>query len=901
MSNPNRPTKQSACFPYFELNHFPTSEQIDKIAEQVGCIPRTVMRGYAKFRKLHPEIYGPAAGKIPKGQSAKSLINNQAKTSKDEETKPYLTVPKGIGLFEFAAKFSYPFYPGLFAWQKKAHKTLWESVARFLLLNAPRDHGKSIYLNNLFQWLMDPDAGDEEWDILYLGWTDRRKEVAEFVYNYFIIRGLLQKDKKNSEYHFRLTSGARFDTYLITSKDTLGKHSIGNFGRVIDETNEILKEYIREDNGRKLLICIDDPIDITFMDERHKEEGLERKFDSTIYNINPDRFLFCGTKKFEDDFFNFIESKFGEKLVSYIRTPYDSPDLQPAHLSTEDEKHSVKIQQEQAPTKDELIGFLKQRGMILTKSKLIGYLKQPNHLSLQKAKKAIETFFATNDESIGHLKQFMLSLSNDELIAILKQSMKGITKKDKTPTGLQPNHLSSEDEKQPTEGAFVTKKESIGVLKQPKLSSTNEQSIGHLKRSMMSATSEDKESINSASGRDATDEEQSAIDSASGTGEETIAPVVQLTGDGAKEEQPAINAAHAHLSTYEDKTPIKGESMSASPSVSKSVELKDQIYNSDGSQVPVASKGKDSTPAIVGGHGNSGISYYGHILCPERFTTPELKTYSKDLKAGKKDLNAIRHDIGEYMWSAEYCQNPHPVTGEVWDKVKLVKVQKAWPNYDILVISLDRATTTNPKSSYTGYTVELRENKTGERLVINDFTGLWEFEELLEDVNDYIVEFHQTYKNIDIYLVIEKQGGGEDFYNSAKGRNFRFLECCVVVLVWNVREKKERIKNYLYAPIKNERIKFLEALRNSELVKEILQFPHGLRLDAIDALANAEHEMDIAEVIPPPGIFDESNFDELVVNLKRKYLGLRTPEAIQKDEFGILAKQPNFRLKHWRD
>jgi hypothetical protein len=606
MANRIIKTKIDQCQPFFDINPFPTREQKEAIAKEVGCQIRQVFRAWEVYRANHPEIYQELT-EVGKGVSITDEAEKKLK-AKVEETKevlnketgkPVLKIPKGIDLIKFAAKFSYPFYPGLFYWQQEMHSKLWMSAKKFLELLVARDSGKSIYLSNLFQWLMDPDAGSEEWDILYLGWTDRRKEVAEYVYNYFKIRGLLQGGKMNSEHHFRLKSGARFDTYLSTSKDTLGKHSIGNFGRVIDEENEVLKHYIRDSaDGRKLLICIDDPIDISFMDERHKEEKLERHFDSTIYNINPDRFFFVGTKKFDGDFFTFIEDKFGDRLESYVRGPVvDLP-------------YNVKS----------LLKFVPD----------------------EKAKTAMK-------------------ISHDE----------------------------------------------------------------------------------------------------------------------------------------------------------------------------------------------------GILLCPERFTRLDVPSFAQDLEGGKKDLDFIRRDVGEYMWSAEYLQNPHPVTGEVWDKVEYEPVMKAWFNYDCCVISLDRATTTNPTSSYTGYTVELRERETEVRLVIADNTGLWEFESLIRHVNAWVLNWHREYPNVDVYLVVEKQGGGDDFISSAKGRNLKFLDYCVLIPVHNVRDKKERIKNYLYSPIKNGNLRFLESLEKSELVKEVLQFPHGLRLDGIDALANAEHQIDVEEVIPPPMRVDE--------------------------------------------
>jgi len=147
-------------------------------------------------------------------------------------------------------------------------------------------------------------------------------------------------------------------------------------------------------------------------------------------------------------------------------------------------------------------------------------------------------------------------------------------------------------------------------------------------------------------------------------------------------------------------------------------------------------------------------------------------------------------------------------------------------------------------------------------------------------------------------LVLEKQGGGDDFYGSARGRGVEFLNYCVVVLVHNTQKKLPRIKDYLYSPVKNGMTRFLASLRDSELVKEILEYPHGSRVDGMDALANAEHEIDVAEQIPPVRVIDVESLEEIVVemNYYAEHGRLKDLNKERGDEFGVLAKETEWRV-----
>jgi phage terminase large subunit-like protein len=521
------------------------------------------------------------------------------------------------GFVDFCRWCSYPSYKGLYKWQEECYSELSEHKYQCIIVH--RDGGKSIYLGNVCEY----DIQYRGYDVLYLGWTDRRKEVAQNIANFF--EKYDQMADKKSNYHFRTKNGGKFDCYLITGKEVLGMHSFGKEARFenltpeeiaqykkLFEGNEVFSEesllkFISERNtARKLVIVIDDPIDDTFMKERFREEDLERRFMSTIYNINPDEWIFTGTRKFDEDFFYFIKKTFGKKLKEYNRGPY------------------------------------------------------------------------------------------------LRQ----------------------------------------------------------------------------------------------------------------------------------------GEAR----------------YNADLVNNPM------------------------NIVCPERFTHPSMPSYTVDIspvevnpdgtakldKKGNKINKIVKRDLQEiydvllnsgklYWWFAEYWNDPHPITGEVWTTIqeKLIMDTPAERKHDLLWITIDRATTTNETSSYTGCVIGVRELATGDRIIIDDFTDLIPFYELLIKINDFLIQWRLMYRRMQCVIIIEQQGGGSDFVSMAKSlREFikpdgtrvknKIPEIAVIIEVHNTGEKYSRIKERLYAPIKNGKIKILHAAKSSEVVKEILNYPHSSKVDAIDALANVD-------------------------------------------------------------
>lgn len=522
------------------------------------------------------------------------------KEKKKEKKSDDLTIilPKNDpGFFDFSKFFAFPRYAGLYNWQKEHHKLTWESIYEETLV--PRDHGKSVEYTHKYEWAMQY----KDYDVLLLGWTDRRKQVALDVYTFFKSQGLIIVDKRSTPYHFRLVNGSKFDCYLITSKETLGMHSIGRQNRFTNLTDEewehfeslyrkdenkefdreAIQEFVKRRLGtvKKLWISIDDPIDISFMKEGHKEETLERHFNSSLYPIHPDKWSFTGTHKFIGDFFTFVEKKFGDELISY-------------------------------------------------------------------------------------------------------------------------------------------------------------------KRSTM---------------------------------------------------------------------------------------------NQDGT-----------------------------LLCPERFTHPDVETYEEDLKIiyiknkvvlrdPKRDLGKIRKHVGEYTWWSEYEQNPHPITGDVWDYIKTIDLldNPVERNYDICWITIDRATTTKKSSSYTGCLIGLRHKSTGFKVITHDWTQHITLEGLLIRLNNFVIEFKKKYQSVRIITIVEKQGGGDDFLEMVRSRSYFMFQgklipnkiaiYCELIGIHNIGEKRQRIHDRLYLPIKNELIGIMSALEKSEIYIEILRFPYSNFLDGVDGLANMEYEL----------------------------------------------------------
>jgi hypothetical protein len=584
--------------------------QIKQLAEEEGCSERTVYRALERVREATKKKLSAdnrkkkkKSKKSSKKKTKKTIPRKKKHTNKNVQNvnpiipktfqpkeKPQIPrIPSDMPFEHFCKYHSYPHYDGLYRWQSQWAKGVWKYETSLTLVS--RDHGKSIGHGNLCQWSMSSKG----YDVLYLGWTSRRKEIADYAYTFFLQRNELVIDKASSNYHFKTVYGTAFDTFSVKSKEILGMHEMGALEREITDENRYLEDFVRNSEN-PLLLIIDDAIDNTFKDERHKEQKLEDFFESTIISINPNKLMIVGTKKFKEDFYEFIRKKYEEDIFLYIRTPF---------LPKEDER----------------------------------YGNEPDN-------------------------PFNLTC---------------------------PERWIHQDDPQYPVYLELKKKKKLGI--------------------------------------------------------------------------------------------------------------------------PVSS-----------------------------FKLEERKLVRKiDLFKKKK---AVR----PYWWSAEYMQNPTPITGEIWKKVFYEQHFKGTAAYDLVCLTIDRATTTNAKSDETGIVEFFREKGTGTKVVTNDFTRKINILDLDAFVDRWYRNFLKTYRGaIKVKIVVEKQGGGDDFIALAENAGRRYSHC--IIPIHNTRDKMERIQDNLETPINNAQIVFMQSLEKSKVVEQILTAPYMDYKDAIDALSNGSFEIDKLPVV----------------------------------------------------
>jgi len=594
-------TKIDHCCELLRLNPDPNPEQITEIMKIADTSQRNVYRAIARLQEANRQTINKSVNKSKKKKKARGRIKKPAKpTPKGFKTKAggasgkITKITKKMGFGHFSKYHSYPMYGGLYRWQLAWYKKYWKY--KISLMNVARDHGKSILLDDVCQYYMSIG-----WDVLYLGWTARRKQVAIFIETFFRQRGELIIDKTSSSFHFRSTLGTSFDTFSVKSKEVLGMHEMGMQDRKIIPENEYLQDFVR-DSDNKLLLIIDDPIDGTFREERHKGNKLEDFYDSTIMPINPNKTIIVGTKKYEEDFFYYIEKKYGSKLGVFKSGPF---------LKKTDER----------------------------------YGKEPDN-----------------------------------------------------PCNLLcPERWIWDEDPQYTHYLSLQKQIDAGV--------------------------------------------------------------------------------------------------------------------------PISN-----------------------------FSDADQKL------ARKRDLWQAKEDMDPYWWGAEYEQNPHPITGEVWDSVKYQNNFKGTAAYDLCIIAIDRATTQKKASDFTGITVSFRERipagikgealkKYKQRfLVTNDFTRKIRQTDLADFIEDYYNDFRAEHGySIKLIIPVEKQGGGDDFCDLVEDAGYSFAGSLIRVSA--TRNKLVRIEDHLGTPIKKGWVKFIRVLEHSELVKhEILTYPYMNKIDALDSLAMAYFE-----------------------------------------------------------
>jgi hypothetical protein len=612
------PTKTDQIIAIVRHNLDLDRAQKEAIAVQIGCSVRQVNRAIKKLIEANtPKIQLKPENKM----RITNILNKKAgKTGSTTSTKKAAAViPKladDMTFEHFCKVYSYPHYDGAFRWQIDWHKTVWPYPIS--LTKVPRDHGKSVDLGNTSQWSMSI----EDYDVLYLGWTSRRKQIANDVYQFFFQRKEVVVDKASSTFHFKTIYNNKFDTYSVKSKEILGMHEVGTLNRKITDENRYLEDYVR-DSDKKLLLIIDDPIDNTFRKERHKEIALEEFYRSTILNINPDKLMVVGTHKFDGDFLHFIEEIHKDEIIVYKKTPF---------LEKTDPR----------------------------------YGKEPDN----------------------------------------------------------PMNL--------------------------------------------------------------------------------LCP---------------------------ERWIVEGH-----PLYLKYLKLK-----------------RDKRKGII-------------------ITDPD------DLKVIKlKNLTQKRKQAGEYWWHSEYMQNPHPITGEVWKNVSYTLAFPGTAFFDFIIISIDRATTTNETSDETGITVmfreceelydEVMEQTYHNYLVMADFTQKIDVFDLIPFISKLYKEYMFVYqRTMVIKVVVEKQGGGDDFIALSERQGQRYAHC--MIPVHNTRNKITRIKDILYRPISNAQITFDANLNNSKLVNQIEAFPHSAYIDALDSLCNGFME---AEKLPAVKLKPKKIVPQLQHHRKSQY------------------------------
>lgn len=243
-----------------------------------------------------------------------------------------------------------------------------------------------------------------------------------------------------------------------------------------------------------------------------------------------------------------------------------------------------------------------------------------------------------------------------------------------------------------------------------------------------------------------------------------------------------------------------------------------------------------------------GIFDYCDICKEQSLLAPEIHTQEEFEKKKKKSI---------FAWNAEMMQNPFPKTGEAWDVGEFgyqfeTQIPYIW-YYDTFFIYIDRATTLKKTSDYTGCIMGIREIKTGVRLITHDFTGNISINDLHLLVNETVSIWRSKYEHMQIYLIVEKQGGGDDFLTLISTQSFfldkgekipnKIREICIIREITSTGKKHFRIQNRLHAPLTNKMIQFVSNLKNSELMKELETFPYCAKLDAIDALSMGDWEI----------------------------------------------------------
>ena len=259
----------------------------------------------------------------------------------------------------------------------------------------------------------------------------------------------------------------------------------------------------------------------------------------------------------------------------------------------------------------------------------------------------------------------------------------------------------------------------------------------------------------------------------------------------------------------------------------------------------------------------------------EIISVPEL--YSWEEIEQKKFVPQEDGEDPMLAFQAEMMQNPIPSSGKRWQQVAFVQQLEHMNYYDICFFYIDRATTMGVNSDYTGFVQGYRRKQTGVRYVTNDWTDHILLEKLLFDLSVFIRDKHRAWENMSFVVIVEKQGGGDDFEESVNMRSdFEWegvrvhnwiREIAHIHAETSTGEKKKRIRDRLGAPIDNAMIQFLEYMKNSEVVANILDYPYNNRIDALDALSTGDWHLTLIY----PVVKEGDTYIENIIKLYKDY------------------------------
>lgn len=256
---------------------------------------------------------------------------------------------------------------------------------------------------------------------------------------------------------------------------------------------------------------------------------------------------------------------------------------------------------------------------------------------------------------------------------------------------------------------------------------------------------------------------------------------------------------------------------------------------------------------------------------------PELYTY-EELEA--KKLSPTDDGVDPLMaWMSEMMQDPRPLQGGSWQPGDLVFITHfdTW-DYEAAVIAVDPAFTIEPDSDETGITVNLLHKDLGEEnnrqfLCIRAYgmkVKVQDWSESLETARNkdgmvfyengvkmikhkgmltLIEELFQYLKNQfpglrTIIVAIETNSGGDIIIQQIQHERDKYEFAGHIVEVKHTSiSKKDRIDKELFTPIKMGYQKFLDILRGTDLIYQILTFPNSKLIDMLDSLGMGKDEL----------------------------------------------------------